>query len=128
MMNGTVTPSVVVVSAIWPAAGGLAGSYGWKALPPPSLPLTPGRAAPLVGAPLGRYRNLKVGAWLHWASSAPSGQDHGWVCGPAKTGPPMGWLTSVSRAALPWRTRAVSLVRPTRRPSTTPSSVRGPDA
>ena len=47
MMNGTVTPSVVVVVAIAEGGGGLLGSYDWNALtfawpaplePPPARP------------------------------------------------------------------------------------------
>ena len=29
-------------------------------------------------------------AWLHFASTAPAWQVHGWICGPENTGPPIG--------------------------------------
>jgi hypothetical protein len=55
-MNGTVTPSVVVVVAIKLDAGGFFGSYGWKGPELPLFEVVPGSAAPSVDAPFGRYR------------------------------------------------------------------------
>ena len=52
-MNGTVTPSVVVVVSIWSRGGGFFGSYGWNG-PPLLFELVPGSAAPWVDEPLRR--------------------------------------------------------------------------
>src|SRR3954470_18431660 len=52
-MNGTVTPSVVVVVAISPSGGGLFGSYGWNG-PPLPFEVVPGSVAPCEEEPLGR--------------------------------------------------------------------------
>ena len=79
------------------------------------------RARPSAGR--GTCRTAR---WSHLASLAPAWQVHGWICGPAKTGPPIGWFVTYSRAAPPPRMRAVSGTRPTRRPRTRPSRRRGP--
>ena len=52
-MNGTVTPSVVLVVATEPAGGGFCGSYGWNE-PPLPLEFVPGSVAPCSEEPLGR--------------------------------------------------------------------------
>jgi hypothetical protein len=52
-MNGTVTPSVVVVCSIWSLDGGFFGSYGWNE-PPSPFDWVPGSAGPSVDAPFGR--------------------------------------------------------------------------
>src|SRR4051794_34270840 len=98
-MNGTVTPSVVVVLATEPGGGGLFGSYGWND-PPLLLLFVPGSVPPCVGVPAGGERNLNVAAWSHWLSFAPCWHVRGWICGPARPGPPIGWLVTHSRAAI----------------------------
>src|SRR3954451_19123481 len=85
----------------------------------------PGSAFPEVGVPAGRYFSSYLGFWSHFGSFAPGFLHvHGLICGPAKTGPPIGWFVTHSRAARPLRTRAVSVLLPTRRPLTSPDIVR----
>ena len=49
-MNGTVTPSVVVVGDLLSADGGLLGSYGWNG-PPELFEFVPGNVAPSLARP-----------------------------------------------------------------------------
>src|SRR3954452_17831559 len=124
-MNGTVTPSVVVVVSTSSSAGGFFGSYSWNA-PPLLFEVVPGSAAPSWDEPFLTYRKRYDGAWLHFASFALVWQVHGLIWGPASTGPPIGWFVTYSRAALPPEMRAVSGTRPTGSLRTRPSSVRVP--
>ena len=52
-MNGTVTPSVVVVVSMSSDDGGFSGSYGWNE-PPPLFESMPGNGCPSCEAPFGR--------------------------------------------------------------------------
>ena len=53
-------------------------------------------------------------SWLHCASTAPSWQVHGWICGPENTGPPIGAFVIVSCAPPACGVRAVTTFAPTR--------------
>src|SRR6266508_5589663 len=116
-MYGTRRPVSVVVVAT--SVAGAAGLYGRK---------------PGLAGSLDRYTNRYTIGVSHWASvGGPSGMPgrpcvrhtHGCTWGPAKTGPPIGWLVIVTCApttAAPWRSVARTTFGPTTRPVTTPSS------
>src|SRR6266540_164908 len=116
-MYGTSRPVSVVVVAT--SVAGAAGSYGRK---------------PDFAGSLDRYTNRYTIGVLHCASvGGPSGipgrpwvrHTHGCTWGPAKTGPPIGWLVIVTCAptvAAPWVSVAVTTFGPTTSPVTTPSS------
>ncbi len=90
-MNGTVTPSVVVAVSIWSRGGGFFGSYGWNG-PLLSFELMPGSAPPFRGRALRQVEEL-VGRRLVALLVPRAGLARpGWICGPAKTGPPIGWF------------------------------------
>ena len=125
-MNGTVTPSVVVAVSIWSARRRVLRVVGLERaavavrVRAGQRGAVPRRALRQVEEPVGRP------AGRTWRPCAPAWQVHGWICGPAKTGPPIGWFVTYRRAALPPRMRAVSATRPTRRPRTRPSRRRRP--
>src|SRR3954469_22391337 len=100
-MNGTVLPWSVVV--LLTSLGGLSGSYGCS--PPP---------------PVGLYWYEYDTGRLHWASTAPAKHVHGLICGPAITGPPIGWLRSFRLAARPPGANAVTVWAPLDSPVSRP--------
>jgi hypothetical protein len=57
---------------------------------------------------------------LHWASTEASKHFHGAICGPSITGPPCGWFVIVMRAAAPPGMRAVTTLRPSFSPPSSP--------
>src|SRR5438105_506111 len=95
-MNGTFAPVWVVVVAT--SGGGFCGSYG---LNPPVVDM---------------YSYEYVVGALHCGSLEPFWHTHGCTCGPANSGPPIGWLTSCVVAA-GWPGRfARSVLEPSGRP------------
>jgi hypothetical protein len=102
-------PWSVVVDAISLAGGGDAGSYALNVREAASM-----------------YANVNADVALHWASNGMGKpvtvrQTHGWTCGPAKTGPPIGWFVIVRWTVGPCPIVAITSLAPTARPVMTPS-------
>ena len=112
-MNGTVTPSVVVAVSIWSSRGRVLRVVRLEgAAVVVRVDARDRRAVPRT-RPWGGRRTCRTPSGCTFRPSRRPGTSRAGSAGPENTGPPIGWLITNRRAALPRRMRAVSATRPT---------------